>query len=127
MLSHTMETVLHTVFSFESVGSIHKGWFVLAILVSCFRNTHFIVSASGRDSLDITGKQRVSFQHHQLSIFFTSSPYSASPSPSPLPFTSLSRFGDRHTLHSSKKEEELPLSWASGTSCIKICYQVKTP
>ena len=32
-----METVLHTVFSFESVGSIHKGWFVLAILVSCFR------------------------------------------------------------------------------------------
>lgn len=85
MLSHTMEAVLHTVFSFESVGSIHKGWFVLAIPVSCFRNTHFIVSASGRDCLDITGKQRVSFQHHQLSISFTSSPSSASPSPSPLP------------------------------------------
>ena len=92
MLSHTRETVLHTVFSFESMGSIHKGLFVLAIPVSCFQNTCFIVSASGRDCPDITGKQRVSFQHHQLSIFFISSPSSASPSPFPLPFTSLSKF-----------------------------------
>ena len=207
------------------MGCIHKGLFVLAIPVSCFQNTCFIVSASGRDCPDITGKQRVSFQHHQLSIFFISSPSSASPSPFPLPFTSLSKFdaaaaaaaksfqscltlcdpidwsplgspvpgilqartlewvaisfsnawkwkvkvkslsrvrlfttpgteayqaplsmgfsrqeywsgvplpsplskfGDRQTLHFSEKEEESPLPWASGTSCIKIRYQVKT-
>lgn len=74
-------------FSVLTQWGVRKGWFVLAILASCFRNTCFIVSASGRDCPDITSKQS-SESTSSAFYFFHFLPilcFSISLSPFPLP------------------------------------------